>query len=131
MKRLSIKLLVTVVAIVLSTNLSATNPIENVNSATFVEIEAMNTTIELGNLIENSFALRLFSSEEIKLSVQVDDNNPNTTSTATVLVVSNDGVDELGPYSITEGEILLVTIDQRVWSVQEIQSSQGAIITYW
>ncbi len=131
MKLLRIKLLVTIVAIVLSTNLSATNPIGNVNTATFVEIEAMNTTAEISTFNKSLLEQQLFSMEEIKLSVQVENDDPNTTATATIMVVSNDGIDEYGPFSISEGEILLVTIDQRVWSVQEIQSSQGAIISSW
>lgn len=131
MKHLSIKLLVAVAAIVISANLFAANPSESVNTTNLVEVESMKTTAQISTFFEGMLELQLLSMEERMLKVKIENDNPNTTATGKIMVVSNDGNDEYGPYVITEGEILEVTVDQREWTVQEIESSEGSIITSW
>lgn len=75
--------------------------------------------------------LSLLAAEERKVNIQVDDTSPNSTASAIITINSLDGLDEFGPYTVNEGENLIITIDERDWFVETLSSSQNAEVTYW
>jgi hypothetical protein len=90
------------------------------------ELEQENTTFE-----ETQGLVRPFGMEERQLVVQVEDNQPTTNSWAIVTVYSLDGADELGPFTVTEGTLLYVAIDEREWGVNVSSYSIGCILSTW
>ncbi len=132
MKVLVMKLLVVVVAITLTGKMNA-NPTsinENNNAKTnswFSEQEQFNMTLS----IYEPNQLSLLAAEERKVNIQVDDTSPNSTASAIITINSLDGLDEFGPYTVNEGENLIITIDERDWFVETLSSSQNAEVTYW
>jgi len=137
MKNLIIKLLVVVVAITLTTNLLAAHPSTVVketvitNPTIFVEMQAMNTTIDESILCLDVMNLLFLNLEERHMKVIVEDSKSNQTASAIVVVKTLDGSTELGPYTVTEGVILEVVVDQYEWVVQVEECSDEAIVTHW
>jgi len=79
----------------------------------------------------SSFLFKLYSTEEKKVVIRVEDNEPSFTATAIIVVYSQDGQDELGPYTVTEGTLLKVNIDDREWGVRITDQSPGSDISWW
>jgi len=94
------------------------------------ELIQINTTFEenAGHL----FLLNSSSREERHLIVSVnDDNNPEQTSWADILVYSLDRQDELGPFTVTEGTPANITIDDREWGFKVLDFLEGCTISTW
>ena len=91
-----------------------------------VELEQENTTFE-----EDEVLLQLESMEERQMIVKVEDESPSQSTWAIVKIYSLDGLDELGPYTVNEGTLLYVTIDEREWGVKVIDFLSGCIISTW
>ncbi len=133
MKNLVMTLLVVVAATTLTTKATAINPTYSGSSITinepanYVEVRETNNELQL----INPFIQQSTTTGEIKLHVKVNDNETTSTATAEVEIYSLDGVDVLGPYTVTEGEDLVVDIDEREWSVSTLQTSQNSEVTYW
>ncbi len=132
MKVLVMNLLVVVVAITLTGKMDA-------NTITITEQNVANTNLRLSETEHLNITLPIFeksqelvtSVEERKVNIMVDDNSPNSNATATINVYSLDGEDVLGPYNVSEGEDLIVYIDERAWAVETLTISQNAELTYW
>ncbi|RLD84778.1 MAG: hypothetical protein DRJ10_00255 [Bacteroidetes bacterium] len=126
-------MLVVVAATTLTTKATAINPTYSGSSITinepanYVEVRETNNELQL----INPFIQQSTTTGEIKLHVKVNDNETTSTATAEVEIYSLDGVDVLGPYTVTEGEDLVVDIDEREWSVSTLQTSQNSEVTYW
>jgi len=89
-------------------------------SATFEEDQVLNPLVHYeGNRAER------------KLNVDIKDNNPTQTASVTITVYSLDGLDVLGPFTVTEGTPFEVAIDDREWGVRVINHLQGAILSVW
>lgn len=137
MKNLSIKLLVVVVAITLTTNLSAKRPNSVVNETVNLEVTSIvdfstnNPLIESNICCPSPLNIQSLSAEERDLNVKVEDQNSNHTATAKIMIKSLDGTSEMGPYNLTEGTVLNVVVDQREWVVVVEESSVGSTITNW
>ena len=91
-----------------------------------VELEQENTTFE-----EDEVLLQLESMEERQMIVKVEDESPSQSTWAIVKIYSLDGLDELGPYTVNEGTLLYVPIDEREWGVRVIDFLPGCIISAW
>ena len=132
MKVLVMKLLVVVVAITLTTKMDANATIkkhQNIVGKTdkYINTEPLKLTLNNGELKQTT----RFTAEERKVHVIVDDIQPSTTASAEINIYSLDGIDVLGPYTLTEGEELVVEIDEREWGIDELSSTQNANISYW
>ncbi|RLD45222.1 MAG: hypothetical protein DRI89_01670 [Bacteroidetes bacterium] len=137
MKKLVMTLLVVVAATTLTTKLSATNPIVSsslltiAEPTTFVEVWETNAFLNTNPFCFDPLTQRTMTMGEKKMKVKVDDNTPVSTATAEVEIYSLDGIDVLGPFTVTEGVVLEVDIDNREWGVSTLEVSQGAEISYW
>jgi len=71
------------------------------------------------------------SAEERKMNVLVEDQQTTQSSSATFLIYSIDGTTELGPYSVSEGNTLEVTIDERDWGLRVSEYLEGCELSVW
>lgn len=137
MKKLVMTMLVVVAATTLTTKLSATNPIVSssvltiAEPTTFVEVREINASFLTTLLCFNPLSQQILSMEERKLKVKADDNETTHTAIIEVEIYSIDGLDVLGPFTVTEGEILSVDVDEREWGVNTLGATQGAEVSFW
>jgi len=137
MKNLVMTLLVVVAATTLTAKVSAINPTHSGSSITinepanFVDAKETNAALNASFLWMEPLTQQTTSMGERKMRVEVDDRETTSTATAEVNIYSLDGIDVLGPFTVTEGTALVVDIDEREWSVSTSSTSQGAEISYW
>lgn len=88
-------------------------------------------TIILTNEGESSLgSLLIKSMDEGKLVVEVKDESSSQVSEAIVYIFSLDGHEELGPFTVIEGETLVVNIDDREWSVRILEKTPESEVTW-
>lgn len=71
------------------------------------------------------------SAEERKINVEVEDGYVNQASFAVIYIYSIDGTTELGPYTISEGNTLEVTIDKRDWGLRVNDYLEDCELSVW
>ncbi|HEY9114436.1 MAG TPA: hypothetical protein VIN10_07020 [Bacteroidales bacterium] len=123
-KYLSLLVLVIGLIIVSPSKAQAQYPIPSYQ----VELMQVNATFEEN---ENTEILSPINREESQLTIEVGDPNPLQVSWVIVNVYSLDGQDVLGPYTVMEGSLLSVAIDDRAWGVKVVNCLEGAILSVW
>jgi len=72
-----------------------------------------------------------FSLEERKMNVKIEDPRPDQVLPVVVILYSNDGTNELGPYTVSENSQLEVSIDGAEWTVEVISYTAGTEMSVW
>lgn len=63
--------------------------------------------------------------------VQASSSTPGEGASAVVVIYSLDGEDELGPFTVTDQQILVQEIDEREWGVRVQNASENCEISTW
>jgi len=71
------------------------------------------------------------SAEERKINVMIEDGQPSMASWVVVVIFSTDGTTELGPYLVSEGNSLEVTIDERDWGLRVNDYLEDCELSVW
>ncbi len=71
------------------------------------------------------------SLEERKVNVTVEDPKPDEVLPIVVIIFSNDGTTEYGPYTVSETNPLEVDITGGGWGVQVISYTEGSELSVW
>jgi hypothetical protein len=98
-----------------------------------IEIPAYNVELTGSTITfeENHPPLPFMSAEERKLNVDAIDNSPSTTASINIIVYKLDATIVYGPYTVYEGSVFDMDIDENEWGVDIISYSSGAIASVW
>jgi len=119
MKNLSIKLIVLTFILLVTANTS------------FTATSSSNKILKLNTLTSNSLGITLLNQGEVVIKISSKDGNPNTTASIIFEVISTDGFQNLGTFSVTENELLELHVSHENWTFNVIDSSQDAELVYW
>jgi len=138
MKKSIMTMLVVIVAITLTSKLSAQYSIPSFNvpvigdPTTFEEVLETSASFGSTNLLYfNPFGQKPINREEKKLKATTSDPNTNTTSCIMFEVYSLDGTDIYGPFTVYEGEIFEICIDEREWGIRVLTASEESEMSVW
>ena len=131
-------ILVVIAAITLTSKLSAQYSIPSFNvpviadPTTFEEVPETSGSYGSTYLLYfNPFSHKPINREEKKLKVTTLDPNTNTTSCIMFEVYSLDGTDIYGPFTVYEGEVFEICIDEREWGIKVLEASEGSEMSVW
>ncbi|RLD83955.1 MAG: hypothetical protein DRJ10_02475 [Bacteroidetes bacterium] len=132
MKVLVMKLLVVVVAITLTGKMNANTTTINAQNSENKSLDISEPNQVHAPLFTFELTqVKILAAEERKVHIEVDTNEPNSTASAQINVYSLDGNDVLGPYTVNQGDELIVTIDEREWAIETLSITSNSELTHW
>jgi len=137
MKKVLVTSFILLFAVLFSSQISAQNPIPSYNVPVIADPTIFEEIPDLKSLsFEKSDFLTLAckqpsNSEEKLILIKVEKKDSRELQWATVNIYSLDGLTTYGPFTVIEGTIFEISVDDRRWGVRVINASSNASLSVW